>query len=165
MKAGTGTGTTDRADRADRTEAARAEVNRLHQERGFACGAARKARERHGRGSVEFSRMWRQVEALTEKIEAAERALESLAAEADDAGLPLLRDPAVEMPDDEQDVVVVLKENDEGRGVTTGAHHAGHGWCETQDGRARGLIIRSGMVAGWCHHHEAAEVLQKAVRP
>ena len=82
-----------------------------------------------------------------------------------EAEMPLLRDPAAEMPDDEADVVVVLRANDEGRGVTTGAHHAGHGWCETQDGQARGLIIRSDMIEGWCHHHEAAEALRKAVRP
>jgi len=146
---------------AEMVSALRDGLHGLHVAR-MALVAESKALRLAGR-RAERDKVWARVEEITAQIEVSTKELAEhmLRAEAE---MPLLRDPAAEMPDDEADVVVVLRANDEGRGVTTGAHHAGHGWCETQDGQARGLIIRSDMIEGWCHHHEAAEALRKAVR-
>ena len=128
----------------------RAEINRLHAERGAAVREARDSRIANGFGSADFQMNWKHVENLTGKIAAVEAELE-VRGGAERA--PLLRDPAAELPYTQMKQVVVRG----GKALSVAVHAVGLTWLE-EDGQ---LISN---VTGWCPFGEAAEALKAATR-
>lgn len=134
----------------------------LHLRRGELTLKAKALREAGER--QEKDKAWELIEEISRQIEQAESDLqkvggrESLLEDVGHGQTPLLRDPDAELPDDDMPVLLLL-DSDSDDPLAFG-HYEQNDWSVC-GASPMSLGVK---VLGWCHLHEAADALRKAVR-